>query len=99
MLNLTQWPPWPDTNKHREEWDQDQWVEVAIDAANTVMCLVIALNTPSAQGAIVVVKRDILLVIVLSRAKATMLTIHNLMTSCESTHPPQLSHTHTQRQL
>jgi len=78
MPNPTQWPPWPDTNKHREEWDQDRWVEVATDAANTAMCLVIALNTPSAQGAIVVVKLDILLVIALSRAKATMLTIHNL---------------------
>jgi len=93
MPNHTECPLWADTNKHKEEWDQDQWAEVVIDADNPAISLVIVLNTPSEQGAIVVVKQDILLEIVLSRAKETMLTIHNLMASFESTHPPQLSHT------
>lgn len=87
MLNHTEWPPWADTNKRKEEWDQDRWAEVAIDADNPVTSLVSALKTPSAQVAIGVVNQAILLEIALSRAKETMLTIHNLMASYESTHP------------
>jgi len=86
MPNHTEWLPWADTNKRKEEWDQDRWAEVAIDADNPATSLVSVLNTPSAQVAIGVVNQVILLEIAL-RAKETILTIHNQMASCESIHP------------